>query len=108
MSSAVAEAAPTSSGVSNAKLGVWLFLASEVMLFSTLFTSYIVLRVGAASWPRGWEALNVPLAMFNTFVLISSSVTMVMAYARTWHRDRDGFKKWMALTIILSFVFLLA
>jgi cytochrome c oxidase subunit III len=101
------EHAPTSSGVSNAKLGVWLFLASEVMLFATLFTSYIVLRVSASAWPRGWEALNVPLAMTNTFVLITSSVTMVMAYAATVEKNLAGFKKYMIATIALSFLFLI-
>ena len=44
----------THSGISNAKLGVWLFLASEIMLFATLFTTYIVLRMGSATWPWGW------------------------------------------------------
>jgi heme/copper-type cytochrome/quinol oxidase subunit 3 len=98
--------APTSSGVSNAKLGVWLFLASEVMLFATLFTSYIVLRVGAASWPRGWVALNVPLAMTNTIVLITSSVSVVMAYAAAVERNKAGFKKYMLVTIALACLFL--
>jgi len=65
-------------GLYNAKAGVWLFLASEVMLFGALFTSYILLRTGAPTWPHGWEELNVPLATINTIVLISSSVTMVM------------------------------
>ncbi|MDE2038559.1 MAG: heme-copper oxidase subunit III [Elusimicrobia bacterium] len=99
--------APVSSGVSNAKLGIWLFLASEVMLFSTLFTSYVVLRMGAASWPRGWEALNVPLATLNTIVLITSSVSMVMAYARAVQRDLPGFRKYMAITIGLAYLFLI-
>lgn len=96
----------SSSGVSNAKLGVWLFLASEVMLFATLFTTYVVLRVGAASWPRGWEHLNVPLAMTNTFILITSSVTMVLAYAKTVEKDLAGFRKFMAITIGLGALFL--
>ncbi|MBI5629501.1 MAG: heme-copper oxidase subunit III [Elusimicrobia bacterium] len=94
------------SGVSNAKLGVWLFLASEVMLFATLFTTYLVLRLGSASWPRGWETLNVPLAMMNTFVLITSSVTMVLAYAKAVERDLAGFRKFMGITILLGFAFL--
>ena len=48
-------------GLYNAKVGIWLFLASEVMLFGALFSSYILLRVGAPEgyWPRGW--LNVPI-----------------------------------------------
>ena len=57
-------------GLYNGKLGVWLFLASEVMLFGALFSSLILLRTGAESWPRGYEFLNVKLATFNTFILI--------------------------------------
>ncbi len=106
MNAIVMDNPDTHSGVSNAKLGVWLFLASEVMLFATLFTSYIVLRMGSTTWPWGWEALNVPLATLNTAILISSSVTIVMAYARVYDRDRTGFRTWMALTLLLSFAFL--
>ena len=96
----------THSGITNAKLGVWLFLASEIMLFATLFTSYIVLRMGAATWPWGWDALNVPLATLNTAILISSSVTIVMAYAKAHDKNVGGFRLWMGLTLLLSFAFL--
>ncbi len=109
MTTAAAVAAPPSefrTGLTNAKLGVWLFLASEVMLFATLFTSYIVLRLGASEWPRGWEVLNVPLGFTNTLVLIVSSVTMVMAYAKCWDRDYKGFRIYLGVTIALGFVFL--
>ena len=69
-------------GLNNGKLGTWLFLASEVMLFGALFSAYIMLWVGNSStWPWGPEILNVPLATFNTMVLITSSVTMVMSFA---------------------------
>src|SRR3954469_9184669 len=64
-------------GLTNGKLGIWLFLASEVMLFGALFSTYIILRVGAPEWPHG--ELNVWLGMANTFILIGSSVTMGMA-----------------------------
>ena len=66
-------------GLTNGKLGIWLFLASEVMLFGALFSTYIILRMGAPEWPHG--ELNVWLGMVNTFILIGSSVTMVMAWA---------------------------
>jgi len=89
-------------GIPSAKLGTWLFLASEVMLFATLFTTYIVLRLGSPSWPRGQEVLNVPLAMFNTLV-----VTMVMAYAKILERDLAGFRKYMGFTLALGFIFLI-
>ena len=68
-------------GLYNAKLGIWLFLASEVMLFGALFSTYVLLRTGAESWPEGSSILNVPLATFNTLILIGSSVTMVMSWA---------------------------
>jgi heme/copper-type cytochrome/quinol oxidase subunit 3 len=96
----------THSGITNAKLGVWLFLASEIMLFGTLFTTYIVLRMASPAWPRGWEVLNVPLAMVNTFILITSSVTMVLSYAKAFERDLKGFRLYMALTIGLGLLFL--
>ena len=101
---AVQEAENT--GIPNGKLGTWLFLASEIMLFATLFTSYIVLRVASPSWPRGWEVLNVPLATLNTFILISSSVTIVLAHAKAAARDRAAFQRYMLLTLALSFAFL--
>jgi len=109
MSTAAAPAAVhpgENSGLSNAKLGIWLFLASEVMLFATLFTSYLVLRLAATAWPRGWEVLNVPLGVVNTFVLITSSVTIVLAYAKCMARDKAGFRRYMTITLLLSLVFL--
>lgn len=96
-----------STGIPNGKLGIWLFLASEIMLFSTLFTSYIVLRTAAAAWPRGWEVLNVPLATLNTFILISSSVTMVLAFAKAVTRERKTFQIYLAATILLGVAFLI-
>ena len=68
-------------GLINGKIGIWLFLASEVMLFGALFASYILIRTGAPSWPRGATMLNVPLATFNTLVLISSAVTTPSLFA---------------------------
>ncbi|MDL1891640.1 heme-copper oxidase subunit III [Sphingobacteriales bacterium CHB3] len=93
-------------GLYNAKLGIWLFLASEVMLFGALFSTYILLRVNAVSWPHGYEILNVPLATLNTVVLISSSVTMVMAWASLMIKKFDKYKMYMGLTILLALVFL--
>ena len=93
-------------GVYNGKLGLWLFLASEVMLFGALFSSYVLLRVGAPSWPHGYTLLNVPLATLNTFVLIGSSVTMVMAWASLKMHNFSKFKLYMGATLGLACVFL--
>jgi heme/copper-type cytochrome/quinol oxidase subunit 3 len=94
-------------GLYNGKLGIWLFLASEVMLFGALFSSLILLRTGAASWPRGWEELNVPLATLNTFVLISSSVTVVLAWANLRLGNLKKGRMFIGLTLLCAFGFLI-
>lgn len=99
-------AARPDTGLYNAKLGIWLFLASEVMLFGALFSSYVLLRVGADTWPHGYEILNVPLGTVNTIVLISSSVTMVMAWASLKMNDIAKYRRYLGTTVFLALVFL--
>ena len=93
-------------GLYNAKVGIWLFLASEVMLFGALFSSYILLRVGTpdAYWPHGW--LNIPLGTANTLVLITSSITTVMAWASLKMNNFGKFKFFHAITLCCALVFL--
>jgi len=93
-------------GVTNAKFGIWLFLASEVMLFGALFSTYIILRTGATVWPHGYEVLNIPMGTLNTAILITSSVTIVLAWASLKLRSLSKFKMYMGLTCLLSLVFL--
>jgi cytochrome c oxidase subunit 3 len=91
-------------GLYNAKVGIWLFLASEVMLFGALFSSYILLRVGASSWPHG--LLNVPIGTFNTAVLITSSITMVLAWANL-KMGKPGLSRiFLGITVLCGFAFL--
>ena len=92
-------------GLYNAKVGIWLFLASEVMLFGALFSSYILLRVGAApgTWPHG--LLNIPIGTLNTLVLITSSITVVMAWASLKMNQFNRFKIFQAFTILLAMTF---
>jgi len=94
-------------GLFNAKVGIWLFLASEVMLFGALFSSYILLRVGSTNWLYG-EAkdLNVWLGTANTAVLITSSITMVMAWASLKLDEFGKFKMYMGATVLLGLVFM--
>lgn len=94
-------------GLNNVKIGIWLFLASEVMLFGALFAGYILLRVGSETWPHGSDfGLSVPLAFFNTLVLIASSMTMVMAWASLIRKDVRKYRWFMLLTILGGGVFL--
>ena len=91
-------------GLNNGKLGIWLFLASEVMLFGALFSTYILLRVGAVEWPHG--ELSVVLGTINTIILIGSSVTMVMAWASLKMHNWGRHRLYLALTFLLALVFL--
>ncbi len=60
------------------------------MLFGGLFSAYVLLRVGATAWPDGWAIANVPLGALNTGILITSSVTMVLASGFTmWEREPE-------------------
>ena len=97
-------------GIPNGKFGIWLFLASEVMLFGALFSSYVLIRTGMPQWPPegglASDVLNVPLATLNTAVLITSSITMVLAWASCKMGKLPRFRLWMGATIALSFVFL--
>lgn len=102
-------------GMYNGKLGIWMFLASEVMLFGALFSTYVLLRVGApaGTWPvigapetRGDQILDVPLAALNTAILITSSVTMVLAWANLKMMNFKKGQTFMAITILLAGTFL--
>jgi cytochrome c oxidase subunit 3 len=93
-------------GLWNAKIGIWLFLASEVMLFGGLFSAYIFLRLDAApgTWPHG--LLNVPVGTGNTAILIISSVTVVLAWASLKMRKYRAYWWWMLVTILCGLTFL--
>ena len=91
-------------GLANGKLGIWLFLASEVMLFGAFFSTYIILRLGATDWPHG--ELNIPLGAVNTVLLISSSVTMVMAWASLKMNQWGKHRIYLSVTVLLAAIFL--
>ena len=93
-------------GLWNAKVGIWLFLASEVMLFGGLFSAYIFLRLDAEPgfWPHG--LLNVPIGTMNTAILIGSSVTVVLAWASLKMRRFTAYKVYMGITILCGIIFL--
>ncbi len=73
--------------VYNKKLGMWVFLASEVMFFAALIGTYIILR-------------NIKITAFNTFLLICSSVSMVKAYAAIQDGDPKKMRFWLLMTIL--------
>ncbi len=93
-------------GLYNAKVGIWLFLASEVMLFGGLFSSYIFLRVGA-DYPWPVHELNVTMGFINTLVLIGSSVTVLLAWASIKLRKFTAYRVYMAITIACAATFMI-
>ncbi len=93
-------------GVETPKLALWLFLSSEVMMFTGLIGSYIVLRLGNSSWPDPGKILDVPVLAFNTFVLICSSVTMVYGLKSAREGKRDAMVRYLLATMALGLVFL--
>lgn len=92
-------------GLFNSKVGIWLFLASEVMLFGGLFSGYVFLRIYADyPWPE--RALPVVPGLINTFVLIGSSVTVVFAWASLKMRQWRRFQFFMAITVACAGIFM--
>lgn len=93
-------------GLNNATLGMWLFLASEVMLFGGLFSAYVILRIGAAEWPAARTILSFPIGLANTGVLLTSSFTMWMAGRSLRQKDVEQYWLFMGLTVLLALAFL--
>ena len=93
-------------GLTNPKLGIWLFLASEVMLFGSLFSAYALLRSGAPTWPDQSATVSVPLATLNTVILIASSVTMVLAWVSLRQYSVARYRLFMGLTLLGGLLFL--
>src|ERR1043166_8053259 len=91
-------------GLPNKKMGMWVFLCSEVMFFTGLIGSYIVLRFATPLWPPPASVLNIPLTAMNTFILICSSVTMVQALAAASRGDSRKMKLFLCLTLLFGAV----
>jgi cytochrome c oxidase subunit 3 len=95
--------------VSSGKIAMWLFLSTEIMFFTALIGTYIVLRFGApeGTWPTPHEVHVVEwMGALNTFVLICSSVSIVFALEAAKRNAPDRAKRWILLTLLLGVVFL--
>ena len=92
-------------GLNNSKIAIWLFLASEVMLFGGLFSGYIFLRIYADyPWPE--RTLPILPGLINTFVLIGSSITVVFAWVALKLRQWRKFQIYMGITILCAALFM--
>lgn len=92
--------------VDSRKFGIWVFLGSEAMFFSALIASYVVNVVKSAQGPYPHEVLSLPLVSINTFVLIASSLCMVIALSHAQDGDIPGAIRWLVGVIVLGLAFL--
>ncbi len=93
--------------INNGKLFMWLFLSTEIMFFAALIGTYIVIRFGAMTWPVPHAVhLSEPIGAFNTFVLICSSVSIVLCFESARVNKSAAARMWMAVTLALGSLFL--
>ena len=94
--------------IPNSKLGLWLFLGTEIMFFTAFIGSYIVLRLGSQGWPVDPKDthINVLLGGVNTFVLIVSSYLVVVAHEAMAQKNFGKARTYLTGTMILAFLFL--
>jgi heme/copper-type cytochrome/quinol oxidase subunit 3 len=99
--------ASPSTAVPAGKLGLWWFLSSEIITFGGLIGSYIALRLAHPAWAEEAQHLSVVIATVNTVVLLTSSLTMVLAFAAVDQEDDHAVRLWLGCTVLLGLVFLL-
>ena len=94
--------------IPNGKLGMWLFLGTEIMFFTAFIGTYIVLRLGSKGWPTNPEITHIRIwaGGVNTFVLITSSVFVVLAHEAMGLKKYKVATNWIIGTTALAFVFL--
>ena len=88
------------------KLGMWVFLSSEVVLFGSFLGAYIFIRAAAAQWPIAGSIHEIPLGTANTLVLVTSGFTMFMAIQAIRSGDQRKLLGWLAVTFALGAVFM--
>ena len=93
-------------GMNNARLGLWLFLASEAMLFGGLISAYVFLRTGSASSEFGQRLSDIPLAGFNTLVLVASSLFITISLWSLRAQLFGQYRLLMAASILLGALFI--
>ena len=88
------------------KIGMWWFLASEIMVFGGLMGSYILSRIAAGGWVAERAHVNTRLAVINTIILLTSSLTIVEAHAAVDKQQRARTRNFLLATVLLGCMFL--
>ncbi|MDE1852701.1 MAG: cbb3-type cytochrome c oxidase subunit I [Thaumarchaeota archaeon] len=94
------------SAVPKLKLGMWVFLSSEVVLFGSFLGAYIFIRAAAPSWPLAGSVHDIPLGTVNTLILVTSGLTMFLAIQAIRSGDQRRMLTWLAATFVLGSVFM--
>ena len=96
----------TSTGVDNRKLLMWLFLGSECLFFGSLIAAYLLYRDRSTVGPYPEDVFDIPFTSVSAFILLMSSVSMVLALAAIQKGDRRGLNVWLFTTAILGVLFI--
>ena len=96
----------TSTGLDNRKLLIWVFLASECLFFGSLIAAYLLYRDRSVVGPYPDDLFDIPFTSVSAFVLLMSSVTMVLALASIQRGDRRGLQVWLLTTALLGVLFI--
>ena len=95
----------TSTGLSNVKLGMWLFLGSECLLFGGLISTYMLYRGRVSNGPTPVQVYDIPFTSVSSFVLLMSSLTMVLAVSAAHKHDDRCANLWLTVTALLGATF---
>ena len=95
----------TSTGLSHNKLGMWVFLGSECLLFGALISTYLLYRGRFADGPAPGDIFDIPFTSVSSFVLLMSSLTMVLALSALQRGDERNNRLWLLTTALLGAVF---
>lgn len=96
----------TATGISNEKLGMWVFLASECLLFGGLISTFLLYKNQAAGGPELHDLFDIAFTSISSFVLLMSSLTMVLAVSAVQRGDLRAMRSWLMMTALLGSVFI--
>jgi cytochrome c oxidase subunit 3/cytochrome o ubiquinol oxidase subunit 3 len=97
---------PTSLGLDSRKVAMWTFLGSECMFFGALIATYLLFHTHTGDGPTPHEIYNIPYTSVSSFVLLMSSLTMVLALAAIQRGDHRGLRIWLLATAFLGMTFI--
>src|SRR4249919_1069219 len=96
----------TTTGTTNTKLGMWIFLSSECLFFGSFIATYLLYRGRSTKGPTPKDVYNIPFTSVTSFILLMSSLTMVLALAAIQRGDHRRFRVWLLATALFGLTFI--